>query len=181
MVGNITKSKSGDSHHSVCGIPIKKEYPKCNKSMKTVAIGARNNPSTPRLFNGNKNGSNGNNIAASHMNDVYSSSYFSCIITREESEILLRGFPTGTFLIRNSACEKELRISITAADNSVMHTPIKYSHHSDGNSTSHLSSMSSMRYIFRCGRKELRGIEFDSLSLLIDRLHLNPSQYLILS
>ena len=90
--------------------------------------------------------------------------YNASAINREDSEVLLSGFPDGTFLLR-SIHDNELRISIKQSKLNVMHTPIR-------------RTCGSIDMI-RCGRTELRGMEFDSISALLESLHLIQSQCLV--
>ena len=89
-------------------------------------------------------------------------------ISREDSEVLLHGFPSGTFLVRNSFCEKELRISIKISKGKIVHTPVKVSRKSDAKRT------------LRCGRADLRGIDFDSMTTLYERMQLKQSQLIVI-
>lgn len=88
-------------------------------------------------------------------------------IDRKDSEVLLNGFPDGTFLIRRIHVN-ELRISIKESKIRIIHTPIRRTH------------TCGIRDTIRCGRTELRGLEFDSLSTLLDSLRLIQSQCLVL-
>lgn len=90
--------------------------------------------------------------------------YNASAINREDAEVLLSGFPDGTFLLR-SIHDNELRISIKESKFKMMHTPIRRT----GGSTD----------MIRCGRTELRGIQFDTISALFESLHLIQSQCLV--
>lgn len=90
---------------------------------------------------------------------------FSISISREQSEEVLLGFREGTFLIRKCFPNNEFRISIKTSKNVITHTPFKWYRESG---------------TFRCGRTELRGVDFKTFCDMLKGLQLQKCHCLLL-
>ena len=143
---------SGEVLLSNCGIGVRQIFPKLHATENVPRCSKKS--SKCNLFSDDLQGS---------LNENWNGYVIS--ISREKAEDLLLGFPIGTYLLRSSSFSIDLRFSIKASGNTIIHTPFKWVKENEK---------------FRCGRAELRGAEFDNFSSLINALNLDLWRWLLL-
>jgi GTPase SAR1 family protein len=85
-------------------------------------------------------------------------SYFCGRLSRSVAETVLLGFPNGTFLIRQSDVNSDCRIVVKESRYSIKHIEFKWTVGFK---------------MYKCGRSDVRRLDFETLSDILSRLDLN--------
>jgi len=95
--------------------------------------------------------------------------FFIGIMNREDSESILRDRIPGSFLIRRSPVNYNIRIVVLRDDNSFSHIPLKVVHNKYRVAT-----------LMSTARSRGGGVEFDTLSETLDALGLHSSDGIVI-